>query len=161
MAAIFKTISTLCTLLPERTPRQFTTVSSASVTEAMAQCGSVEPVSSREVSREGDGDRRHASRLHHEQQRPAVEERDRRVKRLSQVRVLPADLRPTRGQLRVDERARERNAAAQDPRELHHERRRNLPRHDGRVHKDARPDDAAHHYHRRVEHAETPREPVT
>ena len=36
-APIFSTISTLCTVPPARTPRQLTTVSAASATEATAQ----------------------------------------------------------------------------------------------------------------------------
>ncbi len=82
------------------------------------------------------------------------------MERLAEIRVLPADLGPSRRELRVDERARERDGAARDPREQNQERRVNLPRDDVRVNEDARPDDAAHHDHRRVEHTQTPRQPT-
>ncbi len=111
-ARIFRTIKRLCTLLPARTPRQLTTVSSSERERGRDPVGQGRAGQLREVAREGDGDRRHPSRLHDEQQRPAVEERDRRVEGFAQVRVLPADLRAARGQLGVDERARERDGAA-------------------------------------------------
>ena len=47
MAAIFSTISTLCTLLPARTPRQLIAVSSASTPAATAPSAIGSRVSSR------------------------------------------------------------------------------------------------------------------
>ena len=46
MAAIFSTISALCTLLPARTPRQLIAVSATSTPAATAPSGMASPVSS-------------------------------------------------------------------------------------------------------------------
>ena len=50
-----------------------------------------------------------------QQQRPAVEERRQGMKRVAQVRVLPAHRGPQRGQLRVDERAGQRDRRRHRP----------------------------------------------
>src|SRR2546423_3361117 len=77
---------------------------------------------------------------------------------VAQVRVLAADFGAARGQLGVDERARERDCAAREPSAEYEEGRVNLPRDDRGVDEDAGADDAAHHDHRRVEQTQTPRE---
>src|SRR5207249_9809603 len=76
------------------------------------------------------------------------------VERVAQIRVLAADLRPERGQLRVDEGARQRDEAAHDPRPQDQEGRVDLPRDHVGVHEDAGADDAAHHDHGGVEQPE-------
>src|SRR5205085_8488485 len=90
-----------------------------------------------EVARECDGDGGHAAGLYDEQERPAVEERDRGVKCVAKVSVLSADFGAARGQLRVDERARERDRAAREPSAEYEEGRVNLSRDDRRVDEDA------------------------
>jgi hypothetical protein len=106
------------------------------------------------VAREDEGHRRHASRLHDEQEDPAVQECGQRMIGVAQVRVLSTHSRPTRGQLRVDQRAQERHHAARGPRAQQPGGRRQLDRDFARVGEDAGAHDAAHDDHRRVEGAD-------
>jgi hypothetical protein len=82
------------------------------------------------------------------------------VEGFAEVGVLPAHLGASRGQLGVDERARERDRATGEPRAEDEEGRVHLLRDDVRVDEDARADDAAHHDHRRVEQPQPPRQPA-
>src|SRR5689334_14325129 len=80
------------------------------------------------------------------------------MKRLSQVSILPAHLGPPCCQLCPDERSRERKQTTEHPGAEHQKRRVDLPRNDGRIHEDARPNDAAHDDHGGVEESEPARE---
>src|SRR5205085_6327716 len=80
------------------------------------------------------------------------------MKSFAQVNVLPARARQTCGQLRVDERARERDHAAREPRTQDQDGRVYLLRDVVRVDEDACADDPAHHDHRRVEQTKLARE---
>src|SRR3954465_6586400 len=73
---------------------------------------------------------------------------------IAQVRVLPADLGAQRRELRIRERAEQRDDAAGYPRADDQRRCVDRARHDVRVDEDARTDDAAHHDHGGVERAE-------
>ena len=115
MARIFSTISTLCTLLPARTPRQLIAVSSASAPAATAPSGSGQWVELEEIAGEGDRHRRHPARLDHQQQRPAVEEGRHRPPGVAQIGILAADFGPPRGELGIDEGAGDRDRAADQP----------------------------------------------
>ena len=73
------------------------------------------------------------------------------MKRLAQIRILAADGRASRRQLRIDECAQHRNDAARDPHSKNQQRRVHLLRDDVGVDEDAGTDDAAHHDHGGVE----------
>ena len=81
-----------------------------------------------------------------------------RLVRIAEIRVLAADPRSKRGELRVNERADECDRAADEPRAQDQRWRVDLARDDARIHEDARADDAAHDDHRRVERPEPSRE---
>src|SRR5690349_17767585 len=80
------------------------------------------------------------------------------MKRLAQIRILPADVGPRRRQFGPDERRSQCEQTTDHPRAQNQKRRVHLPRDDCRVHEDARADNAAHDDHGRVEETETPRE---
>jgi hypothetical protein len=67
MAASFVIISALCTLLPARTPRQFTSVRTPSVNAAAALLGNSDAGQLAEVAAEDDRRAGHSSRLDDEQ----------------------------------------------------------------------------------------------
>ena len=73
---------------------------------------------------------------------------------IAQVGVLAAGLRPQRGELRVSERAEERDDAAGDPGQEDEGGGVDMPRDDVRVDEDAGADDAAHDEHGGVEGTE-------
>ncbi len=110
-----------------------------------------------EVEGEGHRDGSHPAGLNYQQERPSVQERDERVPGIPKVGVHAPDARTPHRQLRVYERAGERYRAADSPREHDHRGRVESASDDVRVNEDPRPDDPAHHDHRRVEGAEMAR----
>ena len=111
-----------------------------------------------EVAGKGDRHRRHPARLDHQQQRPAVEEGRHRPPGVAQIGILAADLGPPRGELGIDERAHDRDRAADQPDPDDQRWRGDMPRHLRRIDEDAGADDPAHDQHGRVEQAEPPDE---
>ena len=107
-----------------------------------------------EIAGKSHRHRRHAAGLDDEQQHPAVNESHRRMQRLAQISVLPADDRQPRGQLRVNKSAGQRDQPARDPRPENERRSVDPLRDDVGIDENARADDAAHHRHRRAEQAE-------
>ena len=103
---------------------------------------------------EGDGHRRHRAGLDGRQQRPPVEEPGQRMVGLAQVGVLAADPRADGAELRVGERAGQRDQPARHPRGEHLAPARQPPGDDGRVDEDAGADDGADHDHGGVEEAQ-------
>ena len=87
-------------LLPDRTPKQLISVSSASAATATTPSGQRQCGQLVEIAREGDRDRRHAARLDDQQQRPAVEEGWRLAVGVAQIGILAADLRAAARQAR-------------------------------------------------------------
>ncbi len=67
------------------------------------------------VQSEGDPHRRHASALDDQQERPAIEKRQKRMEGLANVGVLTSDPWLRRGQLRPDEPAGQRDQPSQCP----------------------------------------------
>src|ERR1051326_413266 len=74
----------------------------------------------------------------------------------AEIRILAADVRPPRGQFRVDEGADHGDDPAHEPCAENQNREMNLPCDGGRIDEDARTDDPSHYDHRRVEQAEPP-----
>jgi hypothetical protein len=75
------------------------------------------------------------------------------MKCLAQVRVLPTHFRTPRGELCVDEGARQSHDASGQPRTENQRWGVHLPRDYVGVDKDAGPNNPAHYDHRRVEQA--------
>ncbi len=111
-----------------------------------------------EITREGDGHRSHAASLRHQQQRPAVNEGDCGMIGLTNVRVLPIQIRTARGQLRVNEGSGECDQPAQRPGEQDQRRRVHLARNHVGVDENAGADNAAHDDHGGVEQAQAARQ---
>jgi len=103
------------------------------------------------VSREGHRDRGHPSALNNQQQSPSVDKSGNRVKRLANVCVLPADLRPQRRKLGIDKGSRKRDQSPDSPRAKNQFRRVDDFGDYVRIHENARADDPSHNQHRSIE----------
>jgi hypothetical protein len=103
---------------------------------------------------ERNGDTSRRARLDDQQQRPAVQERHERMKRLTEESILAADFRHHRAQLGKDKCAGQRDQSARHPYCKNQKRRLDRPRDDIRVDENAGADDAADDDHRRVEEVE-------
>ena len=106
----------LWTLLPERTPRQLMSVSSARTATATALSGDGKLDEIAEIAREGDRDRGHSARLDDQQQRPAVEEGRHRPVGVAQIGILAADLRAGARRARRKRRMRRARRCRRGPR---------------------------------------------
>ena len=93
----------------------------------------------------------HAASLRDQKQSPSIHERDRRMIRVAQVDVLTAGrARQTRREFSPDEGAAHREQATEYPDAQNQKRRVHSVRDLGRIGKNSRAHDAAHHDHRRV-----------
>ena len=91
-----------------------------------------------EIARECDGHRRHATRLRHQQQSPAIDEGDGWMIGFPQVRILASQAGPARCEFRPDETAGEGDHAAQRPSRQDERRCSQLTRHDIGIDKDTK-----------------------
>ncbi len=96
---------------------------------------------------EGDADRRDGSRLHHQKQRPAVEEAPHRPERLAQINILAAGVRHHGRQFAVGERARDGQESGHQPCAHQQRGRIDLAGDIGRDNEDAGADHRTHHQH--------------
>jgi hypothetical protein len=107
-----------------------------------------------EVTCEGDGNSGHAARLDNEQQNPAIQKCHTRMKRFSQVSILAANVGACRSEFCPNKSRRKCEQPTKYPCAKNQERSTNLKRNYGRVHKDARPNNAAHDDHGGIEETE-------
>ncbi|GBC83057.1 hypothetical protein HRbin10_02197 [bacterium HR10] len=108
-----------------------------------------------EVDGEAGGEGGDRARLDHQKLRPAVEEAPERTIREAQIDILAADAGERRSQLRIGERAQEREASGENPHGEDHPRRLHLARDRIRDDEDARPDDRPHDDRARFHQAES------
>ena len=119
MPATFAAISTLLVRVPARTPTTLIAVSATSADAAAAPHARRTERHERsiDVAREQDRHGRQRSAVDDEQQRDAVEKADDRMVGTLEVDVLAADIGKPRRELGPDERAHERDGAAERPHE--------------------------------------------
>jgi hypothetical protein len=159
IAAIFVSISALCTLLPARTPSELTIASDPSVTAASSCVEMPQPVRRWKYSPKMIAARRHAAGLHDEQQRPSIERRRRSGDtRRGDTRIV----RRRAGEVRASSAYTNAPTSAIAPpiAQAHSARSAEWTRRATSlgIAEDPAADDAAHHDHRGVEHAEAARE---
>ena len=106
------------------------------------------------VPAESDRDRRHPAGLRYQKKDPSVDERDRRMISLAQVKILPARARQARGQLGPDERAEQGKSSAEKPDSQDQERSVHAQRNHVGIDENAGADNAAHDDHGGVEYSE-------
>ena len=151
IAPIFSNMRPLCTLLPARAPKQLMPVNVSSAAAAITLSFQATPVSAAKVRGENHRDCGHAASLRNQKQSPSIHERDRRMVRVAQVDVLTAGRAgQTRRKFSPDECAAHREQPAKHPDAENQKRRVHAVRDLGRIRKNSRADDAAHHEHRRV-----------
>ena len=155
IAPAFSSISSVCTLLPARTPKQLIAVSPSSAAAAIEAIAGGQAADLSKISRERDRNGGHPAGLRHQQQHPAVEKRDRRMVGLAQVEILASSAGQPRGEFRPDERAEQREQASQRPAAENQEWGVHAKRDDVRVDENSGADDATHHDHGGIEDSQT------
>jgi len=150
IAAIFNNMRALCTLLPERAPKQLMPVNASSAAAAMALVATYSSKRAK-IRRENHGDCGHPASLRNQKQSPSIHERNGRIVRLAEIDVLAAcRTGQTRRQFSPDECAAHRKRTAEHPDPENQERRVHAMRNLGGIRENSRAHDAAHHDHRGV-----------
>ena len=106
------------------------------------------------VAAERDRDCRHPAGLRHQKKNPSIDERDRRMVGLAQIKILSARARQARCQLGPDERAEQGKASAQKPDAQNQKWSVHAERNHVGIDENAGADNAAHDDHGGVEYSE-------
>ena len=103
---------------------------------------------------ESDRYRSHPAGLRHQEKDPSVDECDRRMVGLAQIKILPARARQAGGELGPDERAEQGKSSAHEPHSQDQEWSVHAKRNHVGIDENAGADNAAHHDHGGVEYSE-------
>ena len=169
MPATLRMVSAVCTRPPTTTVRQLTvaknTIAAIATTCVRPNCqcivrpsdvvgrlgpGRAHRHDGREKRRKADAEDRDRSGSGDDEAHPSEEKRRQLAVGLAKVDVLAAGVRQHRAELRIAQRAGEREQAGGDPGRQHEQRRAGILRHDRRLDEDAGADHRADDQRRRI-----------